>query len=638
MKYALTALFCWLFTSPVFAQTAAEPISIIPQPVKVVQLPGSFVLQENTVIVAGSQPAVLSVASFLQQRLVKATGYPVKVGAHGPASVINLVLNSQADALIGPEGYYLSVTPKGATITANEPAGLFYGAQTLLQLFPEEIESDLVKSHVKWQAPAVTITDYPRFPWRGLMLDVARHFFTKDEVKAYIDRMARYKYNVFHWHLTDDSGWRVEIKSLPNLTQKGAWNVPKVGKFGTFSASMPDEPRTQGGFYTQEDIKEVVRYAQERFVNVLPEIDVPGHSMAAVASYPELSCTADAVNYQVYSGEAGFMNWVGGGVILASVDNTLCPANENVYNFLDKVFGELSTLFPFEYIHVGGDECAKNFWAKSDSIKALMQRENLKTMQEVQSYFEKRVVKIVESKGKKVIGWDEILEGGLAPGAAVMAWRGDKAAIEATKMQHDVVMSPTAYSYLDYMQGDAIVEPVIYASLRLNKAYQFDPVPAGADEKYIKGGQANLWTEQVYNFRQVQYMIWPRALAIAESVWSPKNKKNWGNFISRVEHHFNRFDQANVKYSRSMYDPIFSAKKEANGQISIQLATEIEGLEIYYTFDNTFPDRFYPKYTAPLTPPKDATTLKVITYRDQEPVGRMITMPVREMETRAGKR
>ena len=442
------------------------------------------------------------------------------------------------------------------------------------------------------------------------------------------------KFNVFHFSLVNDEGWRIEIKSLPKLTQVGAWNVKRIGHFGDFKPILPDEPRDYGGFYTQDDVREIVQYAKDRFVDVLPEIDMPGHSLAAIASYPELSCTPGAEKYKVASGEK-IMEWPDTGHFYGLVDNTICPANEKVYPFIDKVMTEVAQLFPFEYIHIGGDECARNFWQKSDAVTQLMKRENLKNYDEVQSYFEKRVVKIVESKGKKAIGWDEILEGGLAPGAAVMSWRGEKGGIAAAKQGHDVVMSPTTFVYLDYMQSDRVMEPHVYASLRLSKTYQFDPVPAGVDQKYIKGGQGNLWTEQIYNFRQAQYMTWPRAFAIAECTWSPKEKKNWNDFIERVEQHFKRFDIQEVKYAPSMFDPDFKATRDAKGRLNISLSTEVQGLDIYYSFDNSYPDRFYPKYNGPLTPPIDATMLKVITYKGNKPVGRMISMPIDELQRRA---
>ncbi|MBV9989486.1 MAG: family 20 glycosylhydrolase [Chitinophagaceae bacterium] len=621
----------------VIAQTARPTLAIIPEPVAITTGSGTFLLPSNVVVNAPMHTAMKEVIGILQQRLARSTGSHISLSNTAANPTIRLVLNNNADKQIGDEGYKLSVTTKDITIRANQPAGLYYGVQTLMQLFPKEVESTTLVSNMQWTAPVVEITDYPRFGWRGLMFDVSRHFFTKQQVKQYIDDMVRYKYNLLHLHLTDDEGWRLEIKGLPRLTEVGAWNVKKVGYFGTFTPPTPDEPKDFGGFYTHDDIRELVQYAKERFVNILPEIDVPGHSLAAVVSYPELSCTPGADQYRVRSGEE-IMDWSHGAPPIALVDNTLCPANEKVYDFLDKVMTQVAELFPFEYIHVGGDECPKNYWEKSDAIKALMQKEGLKSMEEVQSYFEKRLEKIVESKGKKFLGWDEILEGGLAPSAAVMSWRGVKGGIEAAKMKHEVVMSPTTYAYIDYMQADPIIEPRIYSSLRLNKSYEFEPVPDGVDPKYIKGGQANLWTEQVYNMRHAEYMTWPRGLAIAESVWSPKAKKNWDHFFGKVESHFGRLDMAEIKYARAVYDPIFTATKTADGQLQITLDKEVNGLDLYYSFDNSFPDNYYPKYTGPLVPPKDAVMLKVISYKGKQPVGRMIAMPIAELKTRAAKK
>jgi len=287
---------------------------------------------------------------------------------------------------------------------------------------------------------------------------------------------------------------------------------------------------------------------------------------------------------------------------------------------------------------MGGDETFKTFWEKSDAIKALMQKEGLKTMEEVQSYFEKRVEKIVESKGKKFMGWDEILEGGLAPNAVVMSWRGMAGGAQAAKMGHDVVMSPTTFAYLDYMQGDPAIEPHIYATLRLKKSYEFEPVPDSVNPKFIKGGQANLWTEQVYNMRHAEYMTWPRAFAISEDLWSQKENKNWDNFVTRVEKHFARYDEAQIKYAPSMYDPIINARSGPDKKLIVELSTEINGLDIYYTFDNSFPDNFYPKYSEPLIVPEDAVQLKLITYRDGKPTGRMMTVPVTELKDKAGQK
>ena len=652
MKKSFLIIYSLLFTLPTFAQqigstpslteitnnTATPEIAIIPEPVSLIKNAGHFTLSENVVIHAPNKASIKAVTVYLEEKLSRATGSFVSStheATNQPA--IRLVLNSKSNPQLGKEGYQLSVTPQSITIKANEEAGLFYGVQTLLQLFPKEIESKEAVKDIAWKVPCVEVTDYPKLAWRGLMFDVARHFFTKKEVKQFIDAMARYKYNVLHLHLTDDEGWRIEIKGLPKLTEVGAWNVKKVGTFGDFIPPTPDEPRTYGGFYTQEDLKEIIAYAQDRFVNIMPEIDVPGHSLAAIASYPELSCTPGAEKYQVRSGEK-IMDWSRGAPPLALVDNTLCPANEKVYAFLDTVITQVAALFPFEYIHMGGDEAPRNFWQKTPAVAELMKREGLKNMNQVQGYFEKRVMKIVESKGKKFVGWDEILEDELPSSATIMSWRAVKYGIEAAHRKHEVIMSPSTYAYLDYMQSDAAFEPKVYASLRLKDTYKFDPIPAGVNPKYIKGGQANLWTEQVYNIRQVEYMIWPRGFAIAESVWSPNDKKDWNNFFTKVEAHFKRLDVAETKYAPSVYDPIFKATRNSAKQLVVNLETEVDGLDIYYSFDNSYPDHFYPAYTEPLIVPKDASMLRVITYRDKKPVGRMLSMPIEELNKRVGKK
>lgn len=458
MKKLFLIISCCFFAANTFAQSivteteigdaesavSPTPIAIIPEPVSLMKKAGTFTLPENVTIQTLKSGELKQSIAYLSDRITTATGKFVSTVSNSSHPTIKLILNTQEDAQLGKEGYKLNVNPTQVVITANQPAGIFYGVQSLLQLFPAEIESKEQVSGIKWKAPCVDVVDYPKLGWRGLMFDVARHFFTKQEVKQFIDDMVRYKFNLLHLHLVDDEGWRIEIKGLPKLTEIGAWSVKKTGTFGDFIPPAADEPRTYGGFYTQEDIKELVQYAQERFVNILPEIDVPGHSLAVIASYPELSCTPDAVNYKVRSGEK-IMDWSRGAPPTALVDNTLCPANEKVYVFLDSVLTQVAKLFPFGYIHMGGDEAPHNFWEKNDQVKALMQREGLKTIPQVQAYFEKRVEQIVISKGKKFMGWDEILEGGVSPTAAVMSWRGMKYGIEAANEKHNVVMSPTDF-------------------------------------------------------------------------------------------------------------------------------------------------------------------------------------------------
>ena len=635
-KVLLLAVLIALFIDSNAQRRATRRIALIPQPVSIVEnnKAGNFILPSTINIIVPNNEEVKKIASLFAAQITPPTGYKTTIKAGNSPLPKSILFLLTTDKTIADEGYKLKVTSAGITLTARKPAGIFYGVQTLLQLLPSGITSTTELDYDEWDIPAVTIEDHPRFGWRGLMLDVSRHFFTVAQVKDYIDQMVKYKFNLLHLGLTNDQGWRIQIKSLPKLTEVGAWRVERTGTFGNLSKPQPGEPATYGGFYTHEDIKELVKYAADRFVNILPEIDVPGHSLAAIASYPELSCTPG--EYYVSPGDR-FMVWPGGGQhFYGLLDNTICPANEKAYEFLDKVFTEVAQLFPFGYIHMGGDETARNFWEKSEQIKALMKKENLKDLDEVQSYFVKRVEKIINSKGKKMIGWDEILDGGLAPNAAVMSWRGMKGGIEAAKQGHEVVMSPTDFAYIDYMQGDAAIEPPVYSTLRLKKAYQFEPLPEGVDAKLIKGGQANLWTEQVYNTRHMQYMTWPRAFAIAEVLWSSKEKRNWEYFSKRVENHFKRLDMAGVKYAPSIYDPIITATKKDTASVVVKLETEIEGLDIHYSFDNSFPDNFYPVYKEPLTVPRDAATMKLITYRNNEPIGRMMVLTIAELRKRAG--
>ena len=626
MKRYLFFLFL-LLTIAAYSQT--KKIAIIPEPVSVTEKAGTFTLKNNfTISVSGNDAEALGAARQLLNALTVPTGYKGSV-KQGGGGAIQLKLLSSPDNSLGNEGYKLSVSFGSVIISANKAAGLFYGSQTLLQLLPKDIESKNAVSGVSWSAPAVDVTDQPRFGWRGMMFDVSRHFFTKAEVKQFIDDMVKYKYNMLHWHLTDDEGWRIEIKSLPKLTEVGAWRVNREGKWANSTNPFPNEPKTYGGFYTQDDIKEVIQYAKERFVTILPEVDVPGHSLATVAAYPELSCSPGP--FEVTAG-APFMMWYNSGHD-ALVDNTVCPANENVYVFLDKVFTEIAQLFPFEYIHVGGDETAKNYWEKYDQVKELMKRENLKNMDEVQSYFVKRVEKIVTSKGKKLIGWEEIIQGGLPASATVMSWKGIEKGIEAAKMGHKVVMTPAPFVYLDYYQGEQSIEPPVYAGLRMKKVYQFDPVPEGVDASLILGGQANLWTEQLVRFRSVQYMLWPRALAVSESLWSPKEKKNWGAFVEKAQQHFGRFDAAQTRYARSIYDPIITTS-EARGYVEVTMTGEIDGLDFHYSIDETIPDNYYPKYTSPIVLPSDAAHLKVIAYKDGKKVGQPINLSIADLRAR----
>jgi hexosaminidase len=621
--------FLVMIIAAVQAQNSA--LNLIPQPVEVKLEKGSFSLTKSTSI-GFNKPESREIAEMLARKLNVATGFNLKA-TQGNKGAIQLNLNSVPDPQLGKEGYSLVSTSKSIIISANQPAGLFYGMQTLLQLLPVEIESkEVVK--LKWMVPAVSIKDYPRFAWRGLMLDVSRHFFTKEEVKLYLDEMARFKFNTFHWHLTDDEGWRIEIKSLPKLTEVGAWRVPRAGHFGDRDFPKPGEAATDGGFYTQDDIKEIVAYAKTLNITIVPEIDVPGHSMAAIAAYPELSCKKDT-STRVSPGSK-FSEWYGNGTFKMNVENALNPSDENVYVFMDKVFTEVAVLFPGQYIHVGGDECYKGYWKEDEGCQKLMKELSIRHVEDLQGYFMNRVEAILKKNGKKLIGWDEILEGGIAPEATVMSWRGIKGGIEAAQMGHDVVMSPTTFAYLDYNQGERTVDPPIYASLRLKKCYSFEPVPDGVAAKYILGGQGNLWTEQVPTLRYAFYMTYPRAWALSEVYWSPKESKNWDNFIQRVEKQFDRSGVAETNYSKAIYDPIISMSRR-NGKLLLTMESEAPNINIYYSIDDAMPDKYTTRYAEPVELPEGPITLRVITYRDGKPIGHLITLKREELERRAGK-
>jgi len=610
--------------------TIAQNISIIPEPYQMTTKPGNYTLPKSIAINAPSSANVVS--DQIAAKLRTTTGRVVSL-TKNKSSIDLQIIN---DANLGTEGYTLDINEKGIQIKANANAGLFFGWQTVMQLLPAAVYSNTLQANTNWTLPYVSILDKPRFGWRGMMLDVSRHFFNKAEVLTFIDDMVRYKYNRFHWHLTDDQGWRIEIKSLPKLTSVGAWRAERKGKWMNTPAPGINEPKTYGGFYTQEDIKEVVAYAKARFIEVIPEIDIPGHSLAMNAAYPFLSTTPN-YPFQVNAGEE-FMDWEGfNGHVAAKIDNSLDPSNETVYEYLDKIFGEIAPLFPFEYIHMGGDENPKNNWEKSSNVQALMKKEGLKDQNEVQSYFVRRVQKIINSKGKKMMGWDEILEGGLSGDAAVMSWRGIKGGIEAAKKGHKVVMSPNDYNYIDFYQGEVTAEGKVYRGLRMKTTYGFEPIPEGIDPNLILGNQANQWTEQIFDIRYAQYMTWPRSMAVAETSWSPKEKKNWNSFSKKVERQFEKLDAANVRYAISIYDPIVTTELNTKGELFGIMEGEVEGLDIYYTINDQMPDNYSEKYTAPFLIPDDVLSLRVISYRNGKQIGKYLNIPIESLRKRAVK-
>ncbi len=506
---------------------------------------GTFVVTNKTTIVVengGAEP--IRVANMLAERFKLAGGLSLKVNEtkkYSPGKNVILFTLREADSSIGIEGYQLSVSSDQVIIKASGAAGLFYGMQTIFQLLPAEIHGNSPATNFAWRIPGVEIIDKPRFTWRGMHLDVARHFMSVEFVKKYIDNLAMHKLNVFHWHLTDDQGWRLEIKKYPKLTEVGAWRKE------TLIGHFQDKPHTfdkqrYGGFYTQQEAREIVAYAKDRFITVVPEIEVPGHAKAAIASYPQLGVMGQPVEVATSWG------------ILPDIFNV----EESTFSFLEDVLTEVMEIFPSEYIHIGGDEAIKDQWKASDKIQKRIKELGLKDEHELQSYFIKRIEKFVNSKGRKIIGWDEILEGGLAPNATVMSWQGIEGGIAAAQANHDVIMTPFQSLYFWWYQGDKKTEPLAAGGfISLEKAYRYEPIPSvltPEQSKHILGAQGCAWSEYMEDEAKVEYMVFPRISALAEIVWTPKEIKGWDDFKLRMAKQFKRYDQRGINYAKVPLD------------------------------------------------------------------------------------
>jgi hexosaminidase len=528
---------CLFFLFILFRLIAqAQSLQIIPQPADVKILPEPpFVITRNTPFFFISGRCMANVIEF--NSLLKKT-YGFEMGWTMEVVDTNqkfIYLQLTKDSVIkNPEGYEIECTRNYIKITASGRPGLFYGMISVLQMMQPNMEDP-----TSFMVPACKIKDEPRFKWRGMHLDVCRHFYGKEFIKKYIDLLALHKLNTFHWHLTEDQGWRIEIKKYPRLTEIGAWRNGSM--VGPYSDHTIDTVR-YGGFYTQDDVREIVKYAASRHITVVPEIEMPGHALAALAAYPELSCTGGP--FEVAK------EW---GVF----EDVYCAGNENTFAFIEDVLTEVCGLFPGKYIHIGGDECPKERWKQCAKCQKRMKDEGLKDEHELQSYFIRRIEKFLNSKGKQIIGWDEILEGGLAPNAAVMSWRGEEGGIEAANQQHNVVMSPGSHCYFDHYQGDPSLEPLAIGGFTpIEKVYAYDPVPAGLNDslaKYILGAQANVWTEYILTKAQVEYMALPRMCALAEVLWTPKEKKDPASFQDRLIQHFGFLDKWGINYSKSIY-------------------------------------------------------------------------------------
>ena len=579
-----------------------NPLPLIPQPSSIEMKKGSFVLNKETVIQAD---ATMFEAQYLQQAIKQQTGLDLKIVA---ASIHpnKISLSHSVDVHNNKEGYGMMISIKNIAIYAEHPEGFFYGIQTLLQLLPSETKKTI-------NVPCLVISDEPKYVWRGMHLDCARHFFPVDFIKKYIDELALYKMNTFHWHLTDDQGWRIQIKQYPKLTEVGAWRNGST--VGHYREHVFDTVR-YGGFYTQEEIKSVIAYASERHITIIPEIEMPGHAVAALAAYPQYSCTGGP--FEVAK------QW---GVL----DDVFCPKAETI-TFLENILDEVIALFPSTYIHIGGDECPKTRWKKCPRCQALIKEKGLKDEHELQSYFVQTIEKYVNSKGRKIIGWDEILEGGLAPNAAVMSWRGTEGGIAAAQQHHEVVMSPGSHCYFDHYQGDPKNEPLAIGGYTpVEKVYSFNPSPAKLtpeEATYILGGQANVWTEYINTPAQVEYMVFPRIMALSEALWGTANPANYADFQNRLLQQLPSLDQKAINYSKAIFEITSSVEPNPNGKglwATLKSAQDQKGIR--YTLDGSQPTWNSSSYTGPISV-SESLTLKAAYFEKEVQKGNPIELPL----------
>lgn len=560
-----------LFVLTLFGHNLFGQINIIPKPNSVSLGQGQFQINERTTIVVPlNDVEAENVANqfIIRLKVVKNLNLEVKSAANTNAIIFKI------NNALPKEAYNLIVKPGSILIEAAGGNGFMYGYQTLLQLLPVEIFSSTFQKDLNLEVPVCIIKDQPRFGYRGVMLDVGRHYFPIEFIKKLIDNLALHKINTLHWHLTEDQGWRIEIEKYPKLTEVGS--IRKESMVGHYSDKKYDG-KPYGGFYTQVQIKELVAYAQKRYVTIIPEIEMPGHALAALASYPELGCTGGP--YQV-------------GTTWGVEKNVFCPT-EQTFSFLEDVLTEVMDLFPSQYIHIGGDECPKDTWKNSTFCQELMKKEGLKDEHELQSYFIKRIDKFVTSKGRRIIGWDEILEGGLSPNATVMSWRGVEGGIDAARQKHDVIMSPNSFMYLDYYQAEPSNEPLaIGGLLPLEKTYSFDPTVSELkpeEAKYILGVQANLWTEYIKTPEYAEYMLFPRAIAAAEIGWY-SGKKDYPDFTKRLNVHLKRLDNLAVNYSKSSNNVKFTTDVDAKKRNIIKMVSGNPEAIIRYTLSGDEPN------------------------------------------------
>ncbi|WP_034061114.1 glycoside hydrolase family 20 protein [Lacinutrix jangbogonensis] len=608
MKFAkrlsLFLLLCITFSCTNNRVEAVVP-QIIPMPLSETILEGEFIFSSETQIVSNESFKISTrfLTEYLSDFNLKASEAEVN---------INTIQFIKDETILNTEGYTLDISTETIKISAKTDQGAFYAVQSLRQLLPESLEIGNA-TEKQFAIQCLKIEDEPQFKYRGMHLDVGRHLFSTDFIKKYIDALAMLKMNTFHWHLTEDQGWRIEIKKYPRLTEVAAFrDETLIGHYNT-QPQLFDGKR-YGGFYTQEQIKEIVKYANNRNVTIIPEIEMPGHSQAAIAAYPELGCTGEQVKVAQKGG----------------VFEAIYCSKDETFNFIEDVLDEVMELFPSEYIHIGGDEAPKTRWKSCGKCQKRIKDEGLKDEHELQSYFISRVEKYLNSKGRQIIGWDEILEGGLAPNATVMSWRGFNGAIEAAKQHHNVILTPGSHCYFDHYQSENEEEPLaIGGFLPLEKVYSLNPIPeelTQEEAKYVLGAQGNVWTEYMPTSQKVEYMVFPRILALSEVVWSNPENKNYNNFVSRVENFHKRLDVLDINYANHLYEIEGEVvSKETN--IFYKMKTVSKGKIIRYTLDGSEPTLKSDIYNTAI-PITNKVTIKASVFHNNEKLGKTFSQKI----------